>query len=65
MPVVRCPDCGKVISLRWTIHNCKTALTNAQFEAIQPLTKAVNIRNRFKSESQHIIVTNYYVASNL
>jgi hypothetical protein len=23
MPVVKCPDCGKVVSTRFTIHNCK------------------------------------------
>lgn len=23
MPVIKCPDCGKVISIRFPLHDCK------------------------------------------
>lgn len=37
MPIGKCPNCGKVISLRFPIHECEP-LTKTEFEA--PLTKA-------------------------
>ena len=33
MPVERCPECGKVISTRFPIHDCKP-FTEGEFESL-------------------------------
>ncbi len=33
MPVLRCPDCGKVISTRFPVHECKP-FTEGEFESL-------------------------------
>ena len=33
MPVLRCPDCGKIISTRFPVHECKP-FTEGEFESL-------------------------------
>ena len=44
MPVIKCPDCGKVVSLRFGVHNCTPPVnTNTVLEKIRQFCAARSI----------------------